>query len=101
MKYIRTKDGIKKVETIADVQTKVIYKNNLVAQADTIEELCDEFVFVVSDKIHKLILGEHSYKDCVEEAIKHKNRTIYGAIWCEWGLKFVAKLNNKGEMELI
>ena len=26
---------------------------------------------------------------------------IYGAIWTEWGLKYIAKMNSKGELELL
>lgn len=112
MKYIRTKDGIYEVgelveteSTILDkLHTKCYLKQNIIAKADTIEELCDEFVlydnllntYGVFDK--KVItfkwLKEHF-------GLYDKGMTLYGAIWTLKGLIFVTKMNEKGELELI
>ena len=62
--------------------------------ADTIEELCDEFVienngYCISDlyTIKRLLV---------------KNKVVvYGAIWTDKGLIYVAKLNDKGELVLL
>ena len=68
-------------------------------QADTIEELCDEFVYE-NEKGNKKIVekiltfGSFMY-DTGEYELK------YGAIWTDEGLVYVAKLNDKGELELI
>lgn len=107
MKYIRTKDGrIIKIGEQTDVgyekgTFEVHNKAGIVAsyepievlkQADTIKELCDEFV-MISDGKHKLDIGCHSYGD--------KKIQIYGAIWTDKGLIYVAKMNKKGELELL
>ena len=66
--------------------------SEIIKQADTIEELCDEFVMISGGK-HKLDIGCHSYGD--------KKIQIYGAIWTDKGLIYVAKMNEKGELELL
>lgn len=103
MKYIRTKDGIYDLEKSLFHQYNGIrvltpyckqYEENpsLCKTADTIKELCDEFV-MISDGKHKLDIGCHSYSD---EKIQ-----IYGAIWTDKGLIYVAKMNEKGKLELL
>ena len=66
--------------------------SEIIKQADTIKELCDEFVMISGGK-HKLDIGCHSYGD--------KKIQIYGAIWTDKGLIYVAKMNVKGELELL
>ena len=110
MKYIRTKDGVYfKIrdteynnEHIVVGKTPIdfgtyILKKDIVGQADTIEELCDEFVGIdmTCENGHQL-LRTIPYK-----CANFWNGGIYGAVWCEFGLKYVAKLNSKGELELI
>lgn len=107
MRYIRTKDGrIIKIGEQTDVgyekgTFEVHNKTGIVAsyepievlkEANTIKELCDEFV-MISDGKHKLDIGCHSYGD---EKIQ-----IYGAIWTDKGLIYVAKMNEKGCLELL
>ena len=60
--------------------------------ADTIEELCDEFIGVVGN-MHRQLTGTNirSWNGC----------SIYGAIWTDKGLIYVAKMNDKGELELL
>ena len=107
MKYIRTKDGIYEVIEENDNYYKVKYfikdkemttiksknENDLYGidyafnQADTIEELCDEFV-----GIDKTIVNGHQ----LLRAIPYKcssfwNGGVYGAIWTDKGLIYVAK----------
>lgn len=128
MKYIRTKDAFGKeiialyddrpIEKGGNVlkfsQKSIVLRNGIVIKrkdfdngkfADTIEELCDEFIFVVTflnDKGYWIVKdyeyakkGITSYKEDKIEA------ACYGAIWTEWGLKYIAKFNNKGELELL
>ena len=100
MKYIRTKEN-----NIVGCDDK-----NLVACiiafepqkiADTIEELCDEFI-VVSDNCKKPIISALPFNELQLYAKgKTKYAICYGAIWCEWGLKYVAKINKKGKLELL
>ena len=91
MKYIRTKDKIEKVPN--DYANKLVECPNLVI-ADTIEELCDEFVYETSKG-----------KRYIEKYLSHNNGieiiAVYGAIWNNRGLKYIAKMNDKGELELL
>ena len=114
MKYIRTKDGIipalkidehhfqgtKQGEKIPDWSVK---------QADTIEELCDEFVGLLNKNIDEpqyntfLRIGDKLWFDDLEDCQNNKEwcSEIYGAIWTDKGLIYVAKMNDKGELELL
>lgn len=118
MKYIRTKDGIYEVleiytytkkklgviieslgcKTQNENELKTIFFCDVLKHADTIEELCDEFVV-----IHKELNGNHiihRYNWLGKSEHKMGNE-VYGAIWTECGLKYVAKMNEKGELELL
>ena len=105
MKYIRTPLGIWEVieetDTIYCVRAKGnpnhIYnkskcQTNVIKSADTIEELCDEFVF---EETYPSGLKRHIITEdvCVG--------TQFGAIWTDKGLIYVAKMNDKGELELL
>ena len=100
MKYGRTKDGRigiylnKQIGQCHRVQLKetieTIYDNEIIKQADTIKELCDELV------CGNEIISEEQAKTCYL-----LNKVIYGAIWTNKGLIYVAKMNEKGELELL
>jgi len=107
MKYIRTKDKISGeriyendipepknkhekeiLQKLRDNIGEVIIK-----QADSIEELCDEFVCLENKMtFHNL--------ETITSSCNLKHLTIYGAIWTDKGLIYVAKMNDKGELEL-
>ena len=112
MKYIRTKDGIYEVVGFDDeciIPSPIIkingklthcsgYKN--CKQADTIDELCDKFV--VRDGFDKYCLEI----DSNYESLKNNNWltgdwVVYGAIWTDKGLIYVAKMNENGALCLI
>ncbi len=107
MKYIRTKDGIYTLiakEPIYELNGKKYYcveeqissfsEEDVIKQANTIEELCDEFVYVASEKDRPII--------CYKPSVFHKlSDNLYGAIWTDKGLIYVAKMNDKGELELL
>lgn len=115
MSYIRTKDGIyevKKVEILCgvkfyDYETREDFVNrtreeHIINQADTIEELCDCFVTVRNR--HIVWDKQHHNNDLTFEQVKFsvgKDFKIYGAIWTDKGLIYVAKMNKEGELELI
>lgn len=67
--------------------------------ADSIEELCDELVYEMKSG-SEIKRSLHKPYAVVKE-IDYKYFTIYGAIWTDKGLIYVAKMNDKGEMELI
>ena len=110
-KDIRTKDGIYTITgnyqlnninyyTIEE-RISSISEENIIKQADSIEELCDRFVIVRNGE------GADFWKDF--DAMKHYSAyinlndydAVYGAIWTNKGLIFMAKMNDKGELELI
>lgn len=101
MRYIRTKDEIIAYDENADEIHKPIilyYPNQIIKQADTIEELCDEFVGV--DSLGHYIIHNDEYIKGAS-IVPLEEISYYGAIWTEWGLKYVAKMNEKGELELL
>ena len=105
--YIRTKDGIYKVESetchkqgyyIDRYEEDVILKKRVIKQSENLEELCDRFVVI--DKETKEVVNIVSFLEYAKlwSCCKYN---IYGAIWTEWGLKYVVKLDDKGKLELI
>lgn len=103
--YIRTKNMIFQVESetfdkqgyyIGDYG--VILKYQVIKQSENIEELCDRFV--VMDKETKEVMNIVSFLEYAK-LWSYCKYNIYGAVWCEWGLKYVAKLDDKGDLELI
>lgn len=112
--YIRTKDGriaeVKEnmvIKRCSENVLRLVYKDNrsicvlsgnddIIKQAKTIEELCDRFVAKTCD------ITEYWVEKKLECAKMYCGiETIYGAVWTSKGLIFVAKMNDKGELELI
>lgn len=111
-KYIRTKDGVYEVVGFDEeciIPSPIIKMNGKLThcsgyknykQADTIEELCDEFVLYdnqlktcgIFDK--KVI----TFKWLQTHLDIYKGMIIYSAIWTDKGLIFVAKMNDKGKL---
>ncbi len=116
MIYIRTKDGriLRFIDdffevvpcTIGELVKDGVYQAmDIIAKADTIEELCDEFVVVGKHKgtvKHKeeLFRGEDGAW-LKEIGFPEKLFNIYGAIWTDKGLIYVAKMNEDGELCLL
>ena len=117
-RYFRTKDGkIYDTNRYAYVWTTPKYiglgisvnenilipKSDLIKEpTDNLDELCDAFVIVENDGQKYTY---HSYDGyvlammkCEEEKIEIKS---YGSIWVDGNLMKVAKMNEKGEMELL
>ncbi len=130
MKYIRTKDGrIIKTdgkgcfkewygETLYfrdKNQTHYLNGIEFVTQSDTIEELCDEAVAVYPDGTHDNCSVMHIVDNngfceavygCLSVSIDDLKKDyecweVYGAVWTNKGLIYVAKMNSKGDLELI
>lgn len=126
MKYIRTKEGIivdttkyKKVveRTFHDKVVAIdlnhwgqdndkyptwIDVKDIIKQADTIEELVDCYVIIDRDNRFPTTASKEDiefldYKNNKDKA----NFDVYGAIWVGADLKSVAKMNDKGELELL
>ena len=127
MSYIRTKNGILPVnitkttepiyvEHLGEVIGYWGYRkdgnyvmgevlvNNFVKQADTIEELCDEIVILYKNQMPYLYGRDR--RDTLLTAynakyLKENNGKLCGAIWTDKGLIYVAKMNDKGDLELV
>lgn len=107
--YIRTKNRIYKVEsTLRDNgfvkgynvgEMAFIRKDQVIKQAETIEELCD--MFVVIENVYGKIYHSINYTLCDDLRNDKDNEGIYGAIWTDKGLIYVAKMNESGDLELI
>ena len=101
MKYIRTEDRIIELKTLfAEEMAKVNWREY--NQSDAIEELCDEYV-IISEGRHIVV---HCIEDTYEETLKldysvYGDYEIYGSIWIGPDLHAVAKMNKKGDWELL
>ena len=108
MKYIRTSGGkIFKTEDLEKVEDERFPNGYLwngvpfiaVDESDRIEDLFDEFAVVAKfyDKPN-ILRGFVS----LPMDIDFKNHELYGLIWTDWGLKYVAKYNKeKEEFEIL
>ena len=118
-KYIRTKNSIYKVESeYMDLgirkgfyvdEMALIRTDQVIIQADTIEELCDCFYWDWEDEfsVHNFInysiaktTWDEYVSDCLEDNEK-PDRNMYGCIKTPKGIIYVAKMNIKGEVELL
>ena len=94
--YIRTKDGVYDGEKYNADYILDYELGKIINQSENLEELCDEFVAKTCD------ITEYWVEQKLERAKFYCGlETIYGAIWTDRGLIFVAKLNDKGKLELI
>ena len=97
-------------------QDKIANHGQILKQADTIEELCDEVVD--TNELKTSNTGGWLYDEfdsdnkCLVYYAEDERRTIplnefddlskiFGAIWTDKGLIYVAKMNDKGELELL
>ena len=111
MKYIRTEQTIFEVieETNLVYRVRAKNKKNIYSKskcqttvngsADTIEELCDEFVQEYPQASGIGHLQTRGFNEAKSWNIC--DFKVYGAIWTDKGLIYVAKMNEKGELELL
>ena len=110
MKYIRTKDGIYEVviedDEIQLYQVKrhkdsIDYKE-VIKQADTIEELCDYYIVFDNEEHCSIARDYGDFLEIFYECQRHCwLGKAYGAIKTSRGLIYIAKMNEKGEWELL
>lgn len=88
------------------IDFRYVNESSVIKEGNSILELCDEFVYnnellcpmYISPK-EPLI---ESWKNRLDDEFNYKNhKEIYGAIWTERGLIFVAKVNENNELELL
>lgn len=120
MKYIRTKDGIFEItrQNNSCVMVKGKYlkeecklKRKEDKQADTIEELCDYVVSmnelcdvpIVEELPHEMGNDKHFISNVKFQTLQgqHGKWWVKLAIATDKGLIYVAKINGKGELELL
>lgn len=101
--YIRTKDGIYEFnKTFNGASIRIIYGKEIIKQSENLLELIDEFVVIRdSTKINQLVRTDDI--NYLKEMMREDKRIVdvKGAIWSDFGLKYVAKLDDKGNLELI
>ena len=68
--------------------------SDVIKYADTIEELCDEFVIIDNN-------GKPQVYSPFDLKYWKTDNSLFGAIWTDKGLTYVAKMNDKGEFELL
>ena len=109
--YIRTKDGVYEVkvnkyhELVYCKNNQLVLSCNIINQSDTIEELCDLFI----DEKTKTIFHKHNgylinWKTNMVYSLKELVKSFHsvkGTIYTSEGLIYVAKMNDKGVLELI
>ena len=118
-KYVRTTDGrivrlcgVIQESIHVNSEGKILYISDrhnplcvyaipYVKQADTIEELCDWYVSVWSKDGHTEYCTYYDLGRDLFQSLTCAKFTIYGAIWTDKGLIYVAKMNEKGEFELL
>ncbi len=98
--FVRTKDN-QIIETDKETLEECYKKDYIIKQANTIEELCDEFI-AHNHKASPDVKDVFSIKEELHYASDYMEDgyTIYGAIWTDKGLIYVAKMNEKGEWKL-
>ena len=105
--YVRTKDGrILDFDKLNEVsKLSIDMEEESIREADTIDELCDEFVVFDKEQPNGKLLYYKGFENLKKEFIdfeKDKEKVVvFGAIWTDKGLIYVAKMNDKGELELI
>lgn len=95
---------IKEGDLIIDV--KGIYEK-IIKEADTIEELIDALVlknlntnFCIVMNVSYIKVIKDNWQNIINSD-SLKNYITYGAIWTDKGLIYVAKLNDKGALEVL
>ena len=95
-KYFRSFDSIINTKNIKNV---FALPNNF-KESNSIEKLCDRYVIVTKDDNHDIYITlDTTTKYLAQNKIYIK--AVYGAIWTEFGLKYIAKMNDKGKLELL
>lgn len=112
--YIRTKDGVYEFQRYyanfdyywVKRLSEPIAAEDILNQSENLEELCDRYVGISNNKpmIIKYEFDEYydEYEDAyTKEELLIEYNIIYGAIYTDKGLIYVAKMNDRGDLELI
>lgn len=123
--FVRTKDGVYELKNNMFIENAVyflfgkfeksnkkhLFRNDkdlgeVVNQSENLEELCDRYIGISNNKpmIIKYEFDEYydEYGDTyTKEELLMEYDIVYGAIYTDEGLIYVAKFNESGELELI
>jgi len=116
MRYIRTKYG--RIFEVLEEDKQFYYidypnevglalwgklAKDVIKEADNIEELCDGICAIERNGKLKVPYVGKTTQDLkvIIDLIDKDNYEVYGAIWTDKGLQFVAKMNEKGVFELL
>lgn len=91
--YIRTTKGIWDINKLCESELEWL-KQGQHKIGNTIAELCDDFV-LVSNTTGQCFITEFP------KAYLKNDFSIYGAIWTDKGLIYMAKMNKKGDLRLL
>ena len=96
------------------VISTVFNNDEIIKEADTIEELCEEYIWIWNKsefpystaRQYERFSGFGDLERMIRVELNYgKNLNtdyqVYGAIWTDKGLIYVAKVNVKGELELL
>lgn len=113
MKYLRTQTTIYEVEgenekvylVKAKKDENNIYSKSkintfVVAVSDKLEDLCDEFV-IIRERFKPITLINLEQVRLNRGRYGFTNSKVYGAIWTDKGLIYVAEMNSEGELKLL
>ena len=121
MPYIRTKDGIYEptkwqcdltgemilVKADNKFGNDTVFARDIINQAETIEELCDQLLYVedtIPKDIYPPLMNPKGIIECQIElgcTEVYKLENFKYGIWTDKGLIYVAKTNSNGELELL
>lgn len=106
MQYIKKNDTIKLITDESKEELFQAFTEKRISEE--LSDLCDAFVLVCPDTHKKMRVLQSFYNtiSLVKWDKKYPSHyeyvhKVYGAIWTDKGLIYVAKMNNKGELELI
>ena len=107
MKYIRTKDGIYEVkDDFIVLKGQELYlphfQDHIIAQADTIIELCEYFLVFDDDNCCYVTEDYTDFINMYVDFERHNClKEAFGCIKTDKGLIYAAKMNKEGELELL
>ena len=112
--YIRTKDGVYEVDEVKpyflDENQKLfinnelriaINENQVIAQSENLEELCDEFVIHRKEMNYNFVWNKERNVGFYYFCSFPEKYDVYGCIWTDKGLIYVAKMDSDGKLVLI
>ena len=102
--YIRTKDGrILDFDKLNEVsKLSIDMAEEPIREADTIEELCDEFVIHRKETNYNFVWNKERNIGFYYFCSWPEKYDVYGAVWVDGkGLIYVAKMDSDGKLVLI